>query len=301
MEKFSSKLIKIIIIVSLGLITAIVISFAIFAIILNSNKNGENHNIENEIQKTNKNTSQDSSIIQEAEENESNDSEEGFELNENENLDENNNQEINNVNEEEKSSNSDLNSSPIQNKNIEETNPKNEKDVEEEVVEEDNVQESVPDEDEGFNASTSELLSEANQLKIQNSSLIQNILQYTNEFREEANDEKINDVSDRSTLVLDSSLTTAACVRAIEIARGDEFSHTRPNGTSCFTVLSDMGISSTARAENIAECYSAESAASGWKNSAGHYKNMINPSFKKIGIGVIKYNGTYTWVQLFTN
>ena len=43
-----------------------------------------------------------------------------------------------------------------------------------------------------------------------------------------------------SSLTLDSSLVEAASIRAKELS--DSFSHTRPNGSSCFTVLSELGI-----------------------------------------------------------
>jgi uncharacterized protein YkwD len=37
-------------------------------------------------------------------------------------------------------------------------------------------------------------------------------------------------------------------------------------------------------------------------NSEGHRKNILNPSFRKIGIGYVKSNEGYGhyWVQLFT-
>ena len=148
---------------------------------------------------------------------------------------------------------------------------------------------------------TSELLSEANQNKSRFSSSIQTVLNYTNQYRGEANDNEENGVSDRSMLVLDSELTTAACVRALEMAYSGTFSHERPDGRNCFSVLSDLGISSMARAENISEYYSAESTSNAWKNSSVHYSNMINPRFTKIGVGVAEYEGSYFWVQIFTD
>ena len=53
-----------------------------------------------------------------------------------------------------------------------------------------------------------------------------------------------------SSLTLDSSLVTAASIRAKELS--NSFSHTRPNGSSCFTVLSELGISYGTAGENIA-------------------------------------------------
>ena len=103
-----------------------------------------------------------------------------------------------------------------------------------------------------------------------------------------------------SSLTLDSSLVTAANIRAKELS--DSFSHTRPNGSSCFTVLSELGISYGTAGENIAAGYSSsQSVMEGWRFSSGHYQNIIYSKFKKIGIGVNIVNNQYYWVQIFSN
>ena len=103
-----------------------------------------------------------------------------------------------------------------------------------------------------------------------------------------------------SPLTLDSSLVEAASIRAREIS--NSFSHTRPNGSSCFTVLSELGISYGTAGENIAAGYSSsQSVMEGWRSSSGHYQNIISSKFKKIGIGVNIINNQYFWVQIFSN
>ena len=103
-----------------------------------------------------------------------------------------------------------------------------------------------------------------------------------------------------SSLTLDSSLVEAASIRAKELS--DSFSHTRPNGSSCFTVLSELGISYGTAGENIAAGYSSsQSVMEGWRFSSGHYQNIISSKFKKIGIGVNIINNQYYWVQIFSN
>lgn len=93
-------------------------------------------------------------------------------------------------------------------------------------------------------------------------------------------------------LELDSQLTDAAMQRAAEIAY--YFSHTRPDGTMCYTACS------RAYGENIA---AGRSTASGtftqWMNSDGHRANMMNTGYTKIGIGHFQHNGMHYWVQLF--
>lgn len=103
-----------------------------------------------------------------------------------------------------------------------------------------------------------------------------------------------------SSLTLDSSLVEAASIRAKELS--DSFSHTRPNGSSCFTVLSELGISYGTAGENIAAGYSSsQSVMEWWRSSSGHYQNIISSKFKKIGIGVNIINNQYYWVQIFSN
>ena len=103
-----------------------------------------------------------------------------------------------------------------------------------------------------------------------------------------------------SSLTLDSSLVEAASIRAKELS--DSFSHTRPKGSSCFTVLSELGISYGTAGENIAAGYSSsQSVMEGWRSSSGHYQNIISSKFKKIGIGVNIINNQYYWVQIFSN
>ena len=81
-----------------------------------------------------------------------------------------------------------------------------------------------------------------------------------------------------SSLTLDSSLVEAASIRAKELS--DSFSHTRPNGSSCFTVLSELGISYGTAGENIAAGYSSsQSVMEGWRSSSGHYQNIISSKF----------------------
>ncbi len=87
---------------------------------------------------------------------------------------------------------------------------------------------------------------------------------------------------------------SAADIRAQEITQS--FSHTRPNGTSCFTVLEGMDLTYWAVGENIAMGYTSPSAVmDGWMNSEGHRENILNSNFNAIVIG-FKDNH---WVQLF--
>lgn len=104
-----------------------------------------------------------------------------------------------------------------------------------------------------------------------------------------------------SALVLDETLASAAMVRATEIETS--FSHTRPDGRSFSTVLSDMGIQYRRSGENIAlGQQSPQAVMEGWMNSKGHRANILNPNFTKIGVGYRKNAAGRTyWTQLFTS
>ena len=123
------------------------------------------------------------------------------------------------------------------------------------------------------------------------SKYIADILRLTNQYRAEVGVD---------ALTLDSKLSAAAQKRATELVKTP--SHTRPNGTSCFTVFNEYGIDAWTYGENIAYGQAnGTSAAKWWRNSSGHYKNMTKKDYKKIGIGAYYSNGRWYWVQLFTN
>lgn len=101
-----------------------------------------------------------------------------------------------------------------------------------------------------------------------------------------------------ASVTLDSSLCKAADIRAKEIK--SSFSHTRPNGSSCFTVLSELGISYGGAGENIAYGQSTpEEVMTAWMNSDGHRANILGSSFTKLGVGVYSSGGTLYWAQMF--
>lgn len=143
-----------------------------------------------------------------------------------------------------------------------------------------------------FNAKTADMLPEANENMNTYKNMVNDVLKYTNEFRSEVQ---------KNSLVLDETLTKAAMVRAIEMAYSKNFSHTRPDGNMCYYIMQDFGQDIYGIGENIAMGQrNAKEVSYAWKGSQGHYENMIDSSFTKIGVGGIKFQGTYYWVQLFS-
>ena len=115
---------------------------------------------------------------------------------------------------------------------------------------------------------------------------------------EKMNEERLaNGVSEISH---SSELDALAQIRAEEIYQN--FSHTRPDGSSCFTILS--GVTYSTAGENIAAGQEdVTEVMSAWMNSPGHRSNILNPSFGKVGIGYFVAPDGYGiyWVQLFTD
>ena len=103
-----------------------------------------------------------------------------------------------------------------------------------------------------------------------------------------------------STVSMDSKVKEAAQVRAVEIKT--LFEHKRPNGTSCFTALTEKGVTYRGCGENIAYGQrSPEDVMKGWMNSDGHRANILKKEFTHIGVGYFQdTNGTKHWTQLFT-
>ena len=103
-----------------------------------------------------------------------------------------------------------------------------------------------------------------------------------------------------SALSLSAESQQAARVRAKEIV--SSFSHTRPNGTSCFTVLNEIGAKYTSAGENIAKGQKTpEQVVEAWMNSPSHRANILSSKYTKLGVGCY-FNGSNTyWAQMFLN
>ena len=99
------------------------------------------------------------------------------------------------------------------------------------------------------------------------------------------------------------SLTAAAVERAWEVTIYN--SHTRPDGTSCFTVLPEHGLALSKRAENVA--YYSQTPQSAFNSLMGNYAHrepMLSSKFEYMGVGFYcVYNDVsgyhYYWTQIF--
>ena len=102
-------------------------------------------------------------------------------------------------------------------------------------------------------------------------------------------------------LTLNTDLNAIADKRAVESSIS--FSHTRPNGQTCFSIVRESNIDYSYCGENLAAGNAtAEETMNQWINSVAHYENMIDPEFTELGVGFYyDENSTYKyyWVQVF--
>uniref|UniRef100_UPI003FEF63B4 CAP domain-containing protein n=1 Tax=Gemmiger qucibialis TaxID=2997294 RepID=UPI003FEF63B4 len=100
-------------------------------------------------------------------------------------------------------------------------------------------------------------------------------------------------------LLKHDGLMVAAAARAKELSQ--RYSHTRPNGSECFTILLHLGIDYAYAGENIAMGQKTpEIVMNDWMNSSGHRANILSENFDYIGVGYTMVDGHPYWVQLFT-
>lgn len=88
-------------------------------------------------------------------------------------------------------------------------------------------------------------------------------------------------------LKLDLELSRVARIKSQDMKDNNYFSHASPTYGSPFEMMKNFGISYRTAGENIAMHGSVESAHAGLMNSEGHRKNILNPSFTHIGIGIV--------------
>ncbi len=107
------------------------------------------------------------------------------------------------------------------------------------------------------------------------------------------NEQRVN--NGLSPLTADSALTAAAMQRAAETVI--YFSHTRPDGSRCFTAFDGAW-----RGENIAAGQAdPDEVITGWMNSTGHRKNILEANYTSVGVGCFNYKGINFWVQCFSD
>jgi uncharacterized YkwD family protein len=97
-----------------------------------------------------------------------------------------------------------------------------------------------------------------------------------------------------------TDLNKLATMKSQDIVEKNYFSHQSPTYGSPFDMMKTYGISYMYAGENLAIDSDADKAHNAWMNSEGHKKNILNPDFTEIGIGLYpKGNGSYAYTQMF--
>ena len=93
-------------------------------------------------------------------------------------------------------------------------------------------------------------------------------------------------------------LSRVARYKSQDMKDKNYFSHTSPTYGTPFQMITAFGLSYRTAGENIAKGYSsAQAVVNGWMNSSGHRANILNASYKQIGVGYVAA-GNY-WTQMF--
>lgn len=99
-----------------------------------------------------------------------------------------------------------------------------------------------------------------------------------------------------SAVTWNDLLEKAALSHSKDMYQNKYFSHTSQNGTNAGVRIGTAGYKWSTYGENIAMGYGSEEAViAGWISSPGHCKNIMNKSFKEMGVAKV---GDY-WTQDF--
>jgi uncharacterized protein YkwD len=88
-------------------------------------------------------------------------------------------------------------------------------------------------------------------------------------------------------LTVDINMVTAARAHSRDMFTRRYFSHIAPDGKDPAQRLTDAGVKFIAMGENIAYAPDLKTAHLGLMDSPEHKKNILDPAFKRIGIGII--------------
>jgi uncharacterized protein YkwD len=127
---------------------------------------------------------------------------------------------------------------------------------------------------------------------------VQRVLELTNQFRSQ---------NGLTLLTLNVELNAASLGHSRDMALQDFFSHTGRDGSAPWDRAREVGYEARTMAENIAAGYSTpEQVVQGWINSAGHRANLLNASFRELGVGYFflsndtgSVNYRHYWTQMF--
>ncbi|MFI9804543.1 CAP domain-containing protein [Streptomyces sp. NPDC052301] len=96
-------------------------------------------------------------------------------------------------------------------------------------------------------------------------------------------------------LTVNAKLTEAAQAHSADMAAHQNMSHTGSDGSSPGDRITGAGYAWSSYGENVAYGYATPDAVmAGWMSSPGHRANILNCSFKEIGVGLAQPNSYWT-------
>ncbi|MGW4897418.1 CAP domain-containing protein, partial [Kitasatospora sp. NPDC004240] len=103
-------------------------------------------------------------------------------------------------------------------------------------------------------------------------------------------------------VTVEARLTTAAQNHSEDMAARGYFDHASPEGHHADYRIEQAGYRWSAWGENIARGQKDPAAVmNAWMNSPGHRANILNCSFKQLGVGVRTGSGGPWWTQVFAS
>lgn len=102
-------------------------------------------------------------------------------------------------------------------------------------------------------------------------------------------------------LKTNKNLRKAARKHSKKMARANKMSHQLPGEKTLGKRITAAGYKNWRMVgENVAYGYpSAKSVVTAWMNSPGHRRNILNCSYRHLGVGVVNSNGVYWYTQNF--
>ena len=103
-------------------------------------------------------------------------------------------------------------------------------------------------------------------------------------------------------LALDSQLVKIARLKSQDMIDNKYFSHYSPRYGSPSSMVAAHGVSYHYVGENIAQGMATVARAhEGLMGSPGHRQAILNPEYRKVGIGIVSAGGVLTVTQIFTD
>lgn len=101
-------------------------------------------------------------------------------------------------------------------------------------------------------------------------------------------------------LKFNNELSNVATKKSQDMIDRNYFDHTSPTYGSPFDMMKQFGISYRAAGENIAMGQKTpKEVMNSWMNSPGHRKNILNPDFTELGVGIASNGSSIYWTQMF--